>query len=270
LTAIEEPGEMPGRRVIGTMPLEPEAKDNPLVQFREIRHWLLLGLIRTLGVAIIRAWMRTLRIEAVWAEPKADPLICRDHGQYIYAIWHEDQLVTGCKYGPGRIWAIISQSRDGEYAARIMAAFGWRLIRGSTTRGAVSVLKKVRELANSPEPFRLALAVDGPRGPHRQVKEGVIYLAAKTGLPIVPVASGYDRPWRARSWDRFALPRPFRRVVVLAGAPISVPPDTSREEFASFRNQLQACLEQLSRDAQQRASQEPTIAVPRSPDRCAA
>ena len=54
----------------------------------------------------------------------------------------------------------------------------------------------------------LVITPDGPRGPRRQVQAGMVYLAARTGVPIVPVGIGYDRPWRTKSWDRFAVPRP--------------------------------------------------------------
>src|SRR5207302_11444090 len=76
---------------------------------------------------------------------------------------------------------------------------------------------------------------DGPRGPRREVKPGIVYTASRTGLSIVPVGVGYDRPWRAGSWDHFAVPRPFRRAVVVTGDAIAVPAEADRDELERFR-----------------------------------
>ena len=40
------------------------------------------------------------------------------------------------------------------------------------------------------------------------MQPGLVYLASRLGLPIVPVGFGLERPYRANSWDRFAVPRP--------------------------------------------------------------
>jgi lysophospholipid acyltransferase (LPLAT)-like uncharacterized protein len=63
----------------------------------------------------------------------------------------------------------------------------------------------------------------------------MIMLASRSGLPIVPVGVGYSRAWRAGSWDRFAVPRPFSRCVFVAGEAVRVPPDVGREGLEHFR-----------------------------------
>src|SRR5436190_464721 len=80
----------------------------------------------------------------------------------------------------------------------------------------------VRQMLRVGRKSHLAITPDGPRGPRRQVQPGLLYLAARTGLPIVPVGIGYDRPWRMRSWDRFAVPRPWTRATCVTTEPIHV------------------------------------------------
>ena len=65
---------------------------------------------------------------------------------------------------------------------------------------------------------------DGPKGPRRKCQFGAVYLASRTGLPIVPVGFGYSRCWRADNWDRFALPLLFSRVRGVSAHPVRVPP----------------------------------------------
>ncbi|MFQ5655065.1 MAG: hypothetical protein ACE5GW_10085, partial [Planctomycetota bacterium] len=63
---------------------------------------------------------------------------------------------------------------------------------------------------------------DGPRGPRRHVQPGIIDLARRTGLAILPAALAYRHCRRLRSWDRMAIPHPFTPAVVLFGEPLLV------------------------------------------------
>jgi hypothetical protein len=84
------------------------------------------------------------------------------------------------------------------------------------------------------------LAVDGPRGPRGVVKSGVVYLASRAGAALIPMSSACVRAWRFRTtWDGFALPRPFSRVVVAAGDPLVVPRDVPIEQLEEVREALE-------------------------------
>jgi lysophospholipid acyltransferase (LPLAT)-like uncharacterized protein len=81
--------------------------------------------------------------------------------------------------------------------------------------------------------------VDGPRGPRREIKDGVLFTAALTGLPIVPYTSLAERVWRLNSWDQLTIGKPFSRVAVHFGDEIVVPRGAAREGgFDSYREQL--------------------------------
>jgi hypothetical protein len=79
---------------------------------------------------------------------------------------------------------------------------------------------------------------------------GPIYLAAKLGLPIVPMAFGYDRPWRLNSWDRFAVPRPFSRLRGIFGSPLYVPRLADRDELEQHRQRVERVLLELTDEAE--------------------
>jgi hypothetical protein len=120
--------------------------------------------------------------------------------------------------------------------------------RGSTTRGGVEA---IRRLLTEGKHQHLAMTPDGPRGPRRRVQQGMIYLAARTGLPIVPVGFGFHRPWRLRSWDRFALPRPWSRGTCVTSAPIFVPAEVGKDQLETYRSQVESAMEVVSEAAEQ-------------------
>ncbi len=88
----------------------------------------------------------------------------------------------------------------------------------------------------------LAITPDGPRGPRRRVQPGVIYLAARTGLPIIPVGFGFRRPWRLKSWDCFALPRPWTAATCVTGEAIVVPPGADKDRLEYYRQMVEQSM----------------------------
>jgi len=79
---------------------------------------------------------------------------------------------------------------------------------------------------------------------------GAVYLASKLGLPIVPMGLGVDRPWRAKSWDRHAVPRPFSQVRGILGPAINIPPDLDRQQLEMSRGRVERLLTDLTLEAE--------------------
>jgi lysophospholipid acyltransferase (LPLAT)-like uncharacterized protein len=121
---------------------------------------------------------------------------------------------------------------------------------GSSTRGGVRAL---RQILRQHGQLSLAVTPDGPRGPRREVKSGAIYLASRGGLPIVPIAVGFQRAIRLRTWDRLAMPWPGSKVHCFGGEPIVVPPDLDREGLEDYRTVVQRAMDKLQELAEQTA-----------------
>src|SRR5439155_5565129 len=105
------------------------------------------------------------------------------------------------------------------------------------------------------ESTHLGITPDGPRGPRRQLKPGVVMIASQSGLPIVPVGIGFVRAWRFGSWDHFALPIPGSAMVGIVGEPVLVPADLDRaalNQWVHFVEQQLLELTQLAEDWAQR------------------
>jgi lysophospholipid acyltransferase (LPLAT)-like uncharacterized protein len=138
----------------------------------------------------------------------------------ILALWH-GRILPGLHYFRNRgVVVLTSQNFDGEWIARTLHRFGFRTARGSTSRGGARALVRLRRDLAAGRPA--AFTVDGPRGPARVVKAGVVFLAGATGHPILPYHIESTRHWTLGSWDRTQIPKPFATVALAIGEPITV------------------------------------------------
>jgi len=146
---------------------------------------------------------------------------------FIYAAWHSQLAFMLYALRNRGISGLVSRSKDGEYAALLLRKFGFNTIRGSTSRGAAQSVMEMIDLGRQGLP--LALTPDGPKGPKRKAQQGVIYLAQKTGMEILPVGVRLSNKVTFNSWDNFELPLPFGKAEVVYGAPIKVGEDDQLE-----------------------------------------
>jgi lysophospholipid acyltransferase (LPLAT)-like uncharacterized protein len=157
----------------------------------------------------------------------------------ILALWHGRILPATLYWRERAIVAMTSENFDGEWVARLMARFGFRAARGSTSRGGSRALVQLRrELAAG---HTVAFTVDGPRGPARVAQRGAVWLAGATGFPVLPFHIEADRYWNARSWDKTLIPKPFSTVAVAIDEPLEVR-DTAEDTLERSRHALEQRL----------------------------
>jgi len=182
-------------------------------------------LIAAFGTFVLRALAATWRVRWVNAH-----FLQEEHARgrpVIYVLWHGTLLPLLYTHRNRHVAVIISEHRDGELIARVAASLGFRLVRGSTSRGAArALLGASRELEAG---FDLAVTVDGPRGPAHTVAPGALIIAQRTGIVMLPTSATASRGWHLRSWDKFLIPKPFARVTVAYDPPIRVAADTPRD-----------------------------------------
>lgn len=164
----------------------------------------------------------------------------------IYTSWHNRELISTYFWRGRGIVVMTSKSFDGEYIARLIQRFGYGAARGSSTRGGRGAMVELIHLVRGGCPA--GFTIDGPRGPRYVAKMGAVWLAKKTGQPILPFLITAARFWEAKkSWDRFQVPKPFSKALVNIAAPIYVPPDADQELLAAKRDELQCALDELNR-----------------------
>lgn len=199
-----------------------------------------------LARALLSLLFATCRVEVYGGETESRYLRRHRGRGLLYASWHRGMLFFTWFYRYLGFLIMVSLSDDGEFAAQTLRRFGWITIRGSSSRRGLPALKEMAALFARGR--RGGLLVDAPQGPRCVSKIGIVLLARITGLPIIPVMWSADRRWRAGSWDRTIIPKPFARIVVVyAEDLIRVPRNASRAECEAIRARLDRVLNTLMR-----------------------
>jgi len=151
---------------------------------KHIEQWVKCSLLPPVAAVLIRGLGRSMRCETRGHE--AVDALYREGRHIVLAFWHAQQLMIPIGYRGAGSHVLISHHGDGEIIARIIARFGHKAVRGSSTRGGAGALRALIKLGRSGRD--VVVTPDGPKGPCHVAKLGVIQLAKATGLPIVPLA----------------------------------------------------------------------------------
>ena len=181
---------------------------------------LALLVVPRLASLLILALGATLRYEDVLAPGavRGDLLA----GPGVYAFWHRSLLACAYRFRGLGVAILISRSFDGELIARTVERLGFVAVRGSSSRGGTTGLRRMA--GAYAQGRRCAITADGPKGPAMSAKPGTAQLAQLVGAAWVGTFYVLpQRAWVLRTWDRFMIPKPFSRVVV--GWPAQVQAD---------------------------------------------
>ncbi len=194
-------------------------------------HGLRVELTSRVAGALYRLVLATYRFELAdptWAQQRARGSSAR----CIYSFWHENLWHAIQAFIGEGVCVMVSEHRDGEIISRIIGRMGYALARGSSTRGGAKAMRDLVRAARDRD-GDLCFTVDGPKGPRREIKDGVLFAASLTGLPIVPTGLAVERAWRTKGWDRQIVGKPFTRVVCTFGPALSIPAHIDRELLVS-------------------------------------
>jgi lysophospholipid acyltransferase (LPLAT)-like uncharacterized protein len=139
-----------------------------------------LRVVSFLGFLFIRILAATLRVRHVQPENHV-PV-----PQYILTFWHAHLLLMLHSRFKKPISVMSSRSRDGSIIAGVFRYYRVGVARGSSNRGASAVLREIIRRARLGQ--NIVFTPDGPTGPPRVAKDGVVFAARATGLPIAPIA----------------------------------------------------------------------------------
>jgi lysophospholipid acyltransferase (LPLAT)-like uncharacterized protein len=186
-----------------------------------------------------------LRLVAVTARTSGPPVI---QGQALFAIWHESNLVAAtAAYRLRTTKRVISFSTRGFRGIvmnTMLESMGSGVIALPAESNRAEAAKLAKELARiGREGSSLVVSCDGPTGPYRVAKPGVLIVARESGIPIQPWAVAVRPPWRLNGrWDRHLVPVPFCRMRVEEGVPIRIAP---REALKPRLAELQSALDRV-------------------------
>ncbi|GFE58116.1 lysophospholipid acyltransferase family protein [Geobacter sp. AOG1] len=209
---------------------------------RELRRKIARSLsgrpLTLLMYGIIRLLRATMRICIVG---DAIDNAVRTREGFVGVFWHGRMLMLPFLYPGNTLYVLISVHRDGEIIANIMKCFGFRLVRGSSSKGGKAALQEMVRLLRAGND--VAVTPDGPRGPSEELKPGVAQVARLSGRPVIPIAFSASSVWRMKSWDRFLIPRPFSRGVFVVGEPLHY---REGEDMEVFRLRIEHALKEAT------------------------
>ena len=168
-------------------------------------------------------------------------MLCVWHGRLLFPSWYIRHYTT--------LHIISSRHADSEILAHILRKWGYGLIRGSTKKGGISVIREMTKIFS--KGGMIAVTNDGPKGPARIAKSGSIGLAIKNNVKIITVTGSATKYWQMKSWDRFMLPKPFGKIQIVVSDPMEITEQlsTSDEEvrfLSEFINYYQDKADRLT------------------------
>ena len=198
---------------------------------------------------MVKSLVGTSRFHFRYEDPALNPELTRHTPQrFIYAFFHEIMLFPAYYWPWPEMHVLISDHADGEMITQVIKRLGFSVVRGSTTRNGARAL---REITHRIDSGHICFTPDGPRGPRRHVHQGMIYSASRLGLPIVGAGMAFKNPWRIKSWDRFAIPKPFHPAACIIPPAIYVPPDAGRDELEHYRLEVEKSMNRATDEAEE-------------------
>ncbi|MDD2805087.1 MAG: lysophospholipid acyltransferase family protein [Elusimicrobiales bacterium] len=170
----------------------------------------------------------------------------KDHpGPAVYALWHRQEVLMIWLHRHRGLCGMVSKSKDGEYMARILLGLGFNFLRGSSSSGGIMALRGLIKAAR--EGYSIAITPDGPKGPIFKAQPGIVLIAQKAGIPIIPAACALSRKKILRSWDKYQFPLPFGRIEAVYGEPIRV---AETDDIAAKTLEVERALNALTEEAE--------------------
>ena len=209
----------------------------------KIRNRFANWMIARIGTILLRTLFLTVRVDHRKVVADASPYVVPSGMQrYCFCLWHDAIVAAVFSLKTFKLSGLISRHQDGTYLAHAVSLAGITPVRGSASRGGAQA---TRQLIDLPD-LHVCITPDGPRGPRRVMKDGIVFLASRTNRPVVPTTLTATRYWSVPGgWSDMMIPKPFSRALLLAGTPIDVPSDLSREEIAELTEQIQQEMDRL-------------------------
>jgi hypothetical protein len=215
---------------------------------RSLVNFLLDKIVPSVGYLLINGVGRSIRFRVVNGEFINQ--INAKKKNVIFAFWHNRLIMMPhfyCAFVKRHaITVMVSRSRDGQIITDIAEKFGFKMVRGSSSRGGKTALREmVRSLKSG---WDGGYTPDGPRGPRYSIGQGLVTIAQLTGYPIIPVSYEVTRRIVVNSWDKLIIPMPFSRGVLIFGDPVVITPDANENVKAEKILELKSGLLRLIED----------------------
>jgi len=222
----------------------PDNREHSSDKDQHLRTWdLKTRLMFRLAYLVIRILDMTYRYRVFGTENRDQAVNHSKNKTFAIATWHGNSFAGVLGHAWQNFSPLCSHSKDGSMVAFLCERIGQKPVRGSSSRGGGEAREQLlNDLASGSNP---AFTVDGPKGPIYDAKPGIIAIAKAGSCAILPLCAMGDKNWVLRSWDKLHVPKPFSRVVIAYGKPLSIPADADEVRFEETRQQLNAALNSM-------------------------
>ncbi|RMF09437.1 MAG: DUF374 domain-containing protein [Candidatus Neomarinimicrobiota bacterium] len=171
----------------------------------------------------------------------------REGRSVIIAAWHGRLLPVFMHFSGQEYYGLAGMHKDADFISQIGERLGWVLLRGSSSDRGKEVYREMVAALHQPGKL-LAMTPDGPKGPAKIPKPGVIRTAQKTGAVVIPVIGDARRSWEFTNWDTFYVVKPFATIHMVFGPHLTFRAD---EDFQACSDRLKAALDETEHQAKQ-------------------
>lgn len=211
------------------------------------KSWVIRLKVKVISyIAFFVVWLlhKTLRYEICGDGYRAQAEKEHPHGSVLITSWHQNTILGVTSLIGQPYCLLVSSSLDGEIISYVAHKLGLVTLRGSSSQGGKKALLKLLRYSSSGG--KIAVTVDGPRGPAFEVKSGVLFLSQKNRVPILPMSCVSDKYWTlTKTWDQFRIPKPFSTVKVIFGPPFIVGCKNKKKDLLDFSFLLKKRLNDL-------------------------
>ncbi len=172
-------------------------------KFNPILIWLL--------AFFYKLYLLTLRKKIIFS-PEVKGYI-KSKKPVLIAFWHQDVNILLYISWRFNTLSIVSDSKDGQLVSQIIEKLGSITARGSSRTNPVKAFKGFVRLMKTGK-YWACIAVDGPKGPPKKAKSGILQSSRIFSCPIINVNVAYSSKWvLKKSWDQTIIPKPFSKVI---------------------------------------------------------
>ena len=152
----------------------------------------------------------------------------KNNQSVIISVWHGQLLSILYDLRNENVNAVAGTHADAELISRIAISWGWNMIRGSSKERGDTAYKSMIRCLQDPGTI-LFITPDGPTGPPKIPKLGVIRAAQATQSAIIPTSVFSSKRWGFTNWDTFYLEKPFGKIYIEYGKPILFDKNSDQE-----------------------------------------
>jgi lysophospholipid acyltransferase (LPLAT)-like uncharacterized protein len=206
----------------------------------------LIGFLSCLAIFLLRAILLTCRVQYINKKYIDEYLI--GEKKVVITTWHRCAIYFLFKYGIVHPMVLFSLSRDGDLLADFAKKVGAIPARGSSTRGGKEGSEQLINFLKSHGSV-VATVADGPQGPALRAKPGLVRIAQKSGVHLMPMTWSANKVWMfTKAWDKMIIPKPFSKIVIYASKPYCIPKNVKGKAFDNYVKDMEKTLNIMTCD----------------------